>query len=169
MPVVRIWRRGNGAGAGSAEPSPWEFEVRPRKARRTAVIVAVGLVVAFVLLGIFLRIEYTGVYFRLVDQFAMGAIGVFGAGAVLLLTRPRVRAGKQGVVVRNVLGDNEFSWEHIRGVSFPDRKAWARLELVNDDYVPMLAIRSNDGDHAAAALDRLRELGAKYTAGGESK
>ena len=97
------------------------------------------------------------------------AIGVFGAGAVLLLTRPRVRAGKQGVVVRNVLGDNEFSWEHIRGVSFPDRKAWARLELVNDDYVPMLAIRSNDGDHAAAALERLRELGAKYSVGDASK
>lgn len=67
--------------------------------------------------------------------------------------------------MRNVLGDNEFDWRHIRGVSFPDHKAWARLELVNDDYVPMLAIRSNDGEHAAAALDRLRELGAKYTAG----
>ncbi|NUP25920.1 MAG: PH domain-containing protein, partial [Nocardia sp.] len=126
--------------------------------------VAAVLLVAFVLFGIFLRSGYTGVNFRVVDQFAMAAIGFFGAAAVLLLTRPRVRAGRNGVVIRNVLGDNEFEWKHIRGVSFPDRKAWARLELVNDDYVPMLAVRSNDGDHAAAALDRLRELGAKYTA-----
>ncbi|MGI5217567.1 PH domain-containing protein [Nocardia sp. CA-290969] len=161
MPVVRILRRGANPAAG--RPSDWEFEVRPRKARRTAVIVAGCLVVAFVLLGVFLRVDYTGVNFRVVDQFAMAGIGIFGAAAVLLLTRPRVRAGERGVVVRNVLGDNEFEWKHIRGVSFPDRKAWARLELVNDDYVPMLAIRSNDGERAAAALDRLRELGAKYT------
>nr|WP_280424814.1 PH domain-containing protein [Nocardia carnea] len=161
MPVVRILRRSVNS---AQEPSPeWEFEVRPRKARRTAFIVAICLVVAFVLLGVFLRVDYTGVNFRVVDQFAMACIGIFGAIAVLLLTRPRVRAGERGVVVRNVLGDNEFEWKHIRGVSFPDRKAWARLELVNDDYVPMLAIRSNDGERAAAALDRLRELGAKYT------
>ncbi|MBF6348567.1 MULTISPECIES: PH domain-containing protein [Nocardia] len=161
MPVVRILRRG--ANLAPERSSEWEFEVRPRKARRTAVIVAACLVVVFVLLGVFLRVDYTGVNFRVVDQFAMAGIGIFGAIAVLLLTRPRVRAGERGVVVRNVLGDNEFEWKHIRGVSFPDRKAWARLELVNDDYVPMLAIRSNDGERAAAALDRLRELGAKYT------
>ncbi|MFI1459901.1 PH domain-containing protein [Nocardia carnea] len=161
MPVVRILRRGVSPAAD--QPSEWEFDVRPRKARRTAFIVAICLVVAFVLLGVFLRVDYTGVNFRVVDQFAMACIGIFGAIAVLLLTRPRVRAGERGVVVRNVLGDNEFEWKHVRGVSFPDRKAWARLELVNDDYVPMLAIRSNDGERAAAALDRLRELGAKYT------
>lgn len=159
--MVRIWRRGAASGSQASE---WELEVRPRRSRRTAVIVAGILLVAFVLFGIFLRSGYTGVNFRVVDQFAMASIGFFGAAAVLLLTRPRVRAGRRGVVVRNVLGDNEFEWKHIRGVSFPDRKAWARLELVNDDYVPMLAVRSNDGEHAAAALDRLRELGAKYTA-----
>lgn len=163
MPVTRIWRRGEASGGAGTSPE-WELEVRPRKSRRTAVIVAVVLVVAFVLFGIFLRVGYTGVNFRVVDQFAMAAIGFFGAAAALLLTRPRVRAGRRGVVVRNVLGDNEFEWKHIRGVSFPDHKAWARLELVNDDYVPMLAVRSNDGEHAAAALDRLRELGAKYGA-----
>lgn len=161
MPVARILRR---AANLAQERSPeWEFEVRPRKARRTAFIVAICLVVFFVLLGVFLRVDYTGVNFRVVDQFAMACIGIFGALAVLLLTRPRVRAGEYGVVVRNVLGDSEFEWKHIRGVSFPDRKAWARLELVNDDYVPMLAIRSNDGERAVAALERLRELGTKYT------
>ncbi|NKY59255.1 PH domain-containing protein [Nocardia flavorosea] len=160
MPVVQILRRGMRPGV--ERPSEWEFEVRPRKARRTAFIVAGCLVVVFVLLGVFLRVDYTGVNFRVVDQFAMACIGIFGAIAVLLLTRPRVLAGERGVVVRNVLGDSEFEWKHIRGVSFPDRKSWARLELVNDDYVPMLAIRANDGERAAAALDRLRELGAKY-------
>jgi hypothetical protein len=48
-------------------------------------------------------------------------------------------------------------------VSFPDKKAWARLELAGDDYAPMLAIRAGDREYAAQALDRFRELGAKYT------
>ncbi|WP_306796371.1 PH domain-containing protein [Nocardia sp. XZ_19_369] len=119
---------------------------------------------AFLAGGIWLRTGSTGVNFRVVDQIAMIGIGLVIAAAVLLLTRPRVRVGAAGVSVRNILGDNDFSWDTVRGVTFPDRKAWARLELVNDDYVPMLAIRSNDKVRAAEAMERLRELGVKYTA-----
>lgn len=147
-----------------AEYSPWDLQVRPQRARRTAVVVAVLFIVVFTALGVLLRTEYTGVNFRIADQFAMAAIGIAGAGAVLLLTRPRVRVGPRGVVVRNVLGDQEFAWQHVRGVSFPDRKSWARLELVNDDYVPMLALRSNDKEYAVAALERIRKLRSEYNA-----
>ncbi|WP_433192562.1 PH domain-containing protein [Nocardia sp. CA-107356] len=170
MPVVRIWRRRPGDGAGSAAASgqdDWELEVRPHRAVRTAWIVAVLLVAGFTAGGIWLRHGSTGVNFRLADQLAMIGIGLLGAAAVLLLTRPRVRVGKRGVSVRNILGDTEFPWQYIRGVSFPDRKSWARLELVDDDYVPLMAIRSNDKERAAEALDKLRELGAKYTAAQE--
>ncbi|MBF6463789.1 PH domain-containing protein [Nocardia beijingensis] len=163
MPVVRIFRRNAGSPAAVGEVSEWEFEVRPRRAVRTAWIVAVLVAAAFTVGGIWLRSGSTGVNFRVADQIAMIGIGLLGAGAVLLLTRPRVRAGARGVSVRNILGDNDFPWDYVRGVSFPDRKSWARLELIDDDYVPMLAIRSNDKEHAARAMDRLRELGAKYS------
>jgi hypothetical protein len=165
MPVVRIWRRspGDGAPAPAESTSPWDLEVRPHRAVRTAWTVAVFLVIAFTAVGIWLRTGSTGVNFRFADQLAMIGIGVLGAAAVLLLTRPRVRVGKRGIAVRNILGDTEFPWEYIRGVSFPDKKSWARLELVDDDYVPLMAIRSNDKERAAAALDKLRALGAKYT------
>ncbi|MBF6209555.1 PH domain-containing protein [Nocardia puris] len=159
MPVVRIWRRAETPEVAEE----WDFEVRPRRARITASIVAVVLVIVFAIGGIWLRSGSTGVNFRFVDQFAMVGIGLLLAGGVLMLTRPRVRVGPRGVSVRNILGDNEFAWRNIVGVAFPDRKSWARLELTNDDYVPMLAIRSNDKEHAARAMDRLRELGAKYT------
>ncbi|WP_425295574.1 PH domain-containing protein [Nocardia abscessus] len=152
-----------GSPATAGDESEWEFEVRPRRAVRTAWIVAVLVAAAFTAGGIWLRSGSTGVNFRVVDQIAMIGIGVLGAAAVLLLTRPRVRVGARGVSVRNILGDNDFPWDYIRGVSFPDRKSWARLELVDDDYVPMLAIRSNDKQHAAQAMARLRELGAKYS------
>ncbi|WP_431971649.1 PH domain-containing protein [Nocardia sp. bgisy134] len=170
MPVVRIWRRNDGTRpVGGAADAEWDLEVRPRRAVLTARIVAVLIVAVFAVGGIWLRSGSTGVNFRLADQIAMIGIGVLGAAAVLMLTRPRVRVGSRGVSVRNILGDTLFGWEHIRGVSFPDRKSWARLELVDDDYVPLLAIRSNDKAHAARAMDRLRELGARYTQSDEPK
>ncbi|MEU0870233.1 PH domain-containing protein [Nocardia brasiliensis] len=162
MSVVRIFRRN--AEAAQADSPEWDFEVRPRRAVRTAWIVATLIAAAFLVGGIWLRSGSTGVNFRVADQIAMIGIGLLIAGGVLMLTRPRVRVGPRGVTVRNVLGDNEFPWDTVRGVAFPDRKSWARLELVNDDYVPLLAIRSNDKAHAATAMDKLRELGAKYTA-----
>ncbi len=141
----------------------WELEVRPRRSVRTAWIVAVLVLAVFTIGGLFLQSGSTGVNFRVVDQIAMVAIGVLIAGGVLLLTRPRLRAGARGVEVRGVLGETLFGWDQVRGVSFPDRKSWARLELVDDDYVPLLAIRANDKEHAAQALERLRALGARYT------
>ncbi|MFI6047522.1 PH domain-containing protein [Nocardia sp. NPDC051321] len=164
MPVARIFRRNAESVAGQGGPSPWELEVRPRRAVRTARVVAAVIAIAFLAGGIWLRSGSTGVNFRVADQLAMIGIGLLIAAAVLLLTRPRVRVGASGVSVRNILGDSDFPWDTVRGVTFPDKKAWARLELVNDDYVPMLAIRSNDKEHAAKAMDKLRELGAKYTA-----
>lgn len=164
MPVTRIFRRNAEPVAGQDGPPEWELVVRPRRAVRTARIVAAVIALAFLAGGIWLRAGSTGVNFRVADQLAMIGIGLLIAAAVLLLTRPRVRVGATGVSVRNILGDSDFSWDTVRGVTFPDKKAWARLELVNDDYVPMLAIRSNDKEHAAQAMDKLRELGAKYTA-----
>lgn len=147
--------------------SEWELEIRPRRAVRTAWIVAVVVLAVFTIGGVFLQDGSTGVNFRVVDQIAMVTIGVLIAGGVLLLTRPRVRAGADGVLVRSVLGENLFGWDQVRGVSFADRKSWARLELTDDDYVPLLAIRSNDKEYAAQSLERLRALGARYTAADE--
>ncbi|MFR9750173.1 PH domain-containing protein [Nocardia sp. 004] len=149
--------------AASGAAPEWEFEVRPRRAVRTSWIVAILIAVVFTVGGVTLRTGSTGVNFRFVDQIAMIVVGILGGAAVLLLTKPRVRAGAHGVTVRNVMGDKDFSWEYVRGVSFPDRKSWARLELVHDEYVPLMAIRSNDKEHAMRAMDQLRELIAKYS------
>lgn len=141
----------------------WDWEVRPRRSRRRAVIVAIVLVVAFGAAAVGLRAGDTGVSFRWADQVAVAGVGVVGALAALMLTRPRVRVGSAGVAVRNVLGEKVFAWKDIRGVSFPDRKSWARLELRGDEYVPLMAIRANDRDYAATSMERFREFGAHYS------
>jgi hypothetical protein len=148
---------------GTAEPG-WDLEVRPRRAVRFSRTVAAVIAVVFIVAGVLSSNSATGVNFRGADQGAVIVFGLLLAGSVLMLTRPRVRVGERGVVVRNILGDNEFRWPDILGVSIPDKKAWARLELVGDEYVPMMAIRVNDRERAAQAMDRFRELGAKYTA-----
>ena len=59
----------------------------------------------FVVIAALLRTADTGVYFRLADQVAMVLLGLFIAGGVLLLARPRVRADAAGIEVRNVVRD----------------------------------------------------------------
>ncbi|MCM6776746.1 PH domain-containing protein [Nocardia sp. CDC159] len=163
MPVVRIWKREPQRAEGAAAAPEWDLIIRPRRSVRTARIVAAVIAIAFTAAGIATPHTSTGVNLRVADQIAIVCFGLLLAGAVLLLTRPRVRVGPGGVSIRNILGDSDFRWPDIRGVSIPDKKAWARLELVGDEYVPMLAIRVNDGEHAARAMDRFRALGAKYT------
>ena len=142
----------------------WELEVRPRRASRIAVAVAGILVVFFTVGGVLLHRKSTGVTFYTSDQVAVILIGVLLAGGVLLLTRPRLKAGPDGVLVRNLFSEKLLDWDVVRGASFPDGKAWARLELPADEYIPVLALRASDQEYAADAIERLRALGARFGA-----
>jgi hypothetical protein len=139
------------------------FEARPRKARRVAVAAAVVLVVVFSVVAVLLRRTPTGVYFRLSDQVAMVLLGLLLAGAALLFARPWVRAGADGVEVRNLLGTRMVPWELVLRVSFPDGAPWARLELPDDEYIAVMAIQSADGRHAVQAIRALRAVHAEHT------
>ncbi|MFE4499881.1 PH domain-containing protein [Rhodococcus sp. NPDC056743] len=140
----------------------WELIAKPRKSARYAIGVAVLLVVVHVTLAVSLRSGSTGVYFRAADQLAMATIGCVLAGGVLLLTRPRVRAGQRGIAVRNILGEKIVEWDLFEGLSFPDGAAWARIELPDDEYMPVMAIQSNDREYAVDAVVKLRDIAGRY-------
>lgn len=53
------------------------------------------------------------------------------------------------------------------GVSFPPGKRWARLELPDDEYIPLVAIQSADKEAAVEAMRTLRILVARYRPPGE--
>ncbi|WP_233608773.1 PH domain-containing protein [Nocardia stercoris] len=141
----------------------WDLVVRPRRATLRIRIVAALIAVAFLVAGLLSSHQTTGVNFRVADQGAVVLLGLLIAGGVLVLARPRVRVGARGVEVRNLAGTDLFAWPDIRGVSFPEQKRWARLELVGDEYAPLMAIRANDGEYAAQAMATFRKLGAHYT------
>ena len=134
--------------------------MRPRKTMLVAWVCAVVVFVLFVVVAVVLRTADTGVFFRLADQIAMAAIGTLIAGGVLLLARPRVRANAEGIEVRNVLVTRTLPWDVVERVAFPDGASWARLELIGDDYLPVLAIQAVDGQRAVDGIRRVRALHA---------
>lgn len=144
----------NGGGAPSGTRAP--LVVRPHKVRQVVIPVAVLLVVIFAVLAVLLNGSSTGVHLGLSDKLSMIAIGLLLAAGVLLLARPRVRADRDGVEVRNLLFGQVVPWTLIRGVSFPDGAPWARLELPRDEYVPVVAIQATDGERAVWAIRELR-------------
>jgi Bacterial PH domain len=138
------------------------LDVRPRRATWVSAVIAIVLIVVFVTVGALLRRSDTGVYFQLADQVAMGVVGVLLAAGALLFARPRLRAGAEGVEVRNVIGSHRLPWALVRRVSFPDGSPWARIDLPDDEYVPVMAIQAVDGARAVEAIHALRELHGKY-------
>jgi hypothetical protein len=152
-----------GTGKAPATAGLRDGEVLVLRPRRAVVLSSVGaavLVVVFVVIALVLRNSPTGVYFRLADQVAMVLMGVLMAGALLLLARPRVRADARGVEVRNVVATRRFDWDLVQRVAFPDGASWARLDLPDDEYLPVLAIQAADRGRAVEAITRLRALHA---------
>ena len=135
--------------------------VRPRKVLIASWTGAVVTVALFVTIAVVLRAVQTGVYFRFADQVALVLLGLFIAGGLLLFARPRVRADAEGIEVRNVFVTRRLPWSLVLRVAFPDVASWARLDLPDDEYLPVLAIQAVDGQRAVDAITRVRALHAK--------
>lgn len=135
-----------------------DLVISPRRVKRVVVPIAVGLVVVFAVVAVLLRNSSTGVRFGASDQVSLALVGLVLAAAVLCLARPRVRADAEGVDVRNLLFGHRYPWSLVRAVSFPDGAPWARLELPDDEYVPVVAVQAADGVLAVRAVRELRAL-----------
>jgi hypothetical protein len=139
--------------------------IRPWWVLRAAWTGAIATVVVFVAIAAVLRNSETGVYFRNADQVSMVLLGLLVAGGILLLARPRVRADARGIEVRNVAAPRYVPWELVRAVAFPDGASWARLDLPDYEYLPVLAVQAVDGQRAVDAIQRVRALHAAARAG----
>ena len=140
----------------------WDLEVRPHLTPYFAYGAAAVIVISAVAVGVLLTISSTGVIFQTADQIAMALLGVVIAGAVLLFARPRMRIGAPGVAVRNLFGYRLIPWSDVVGVTFPRGARWARVDLPDDEYVPVMAIQAVDKERAVDAMDRVRGLLVRY-------
>lgn len=144
------------------ETGTWDLVCRPRLTPLFAYAAASLILAAHIVVGLMLKIGSTGVVFQTADQVAMWILGVVLAGAVLLLTRPRLRVGSAGISVRNLLGDRLVRWPDLVGVSFPAGSRWARIDLPDDEYIPVMAIQAVDKERAVEAMDAVRDQLARY-------
>ena len=140
----------------------WELEVRPHLTPYFAYGAAILILAAHVAVGFLLKVGSTGVVFQTADQVAIAGLGVVIAGVVLLFARPRLRAGKDGLAVRNLLDEKLIAWPDVVDVSFPVGARWARVDLPDDEYIPLMAIQAVDKERAVAAMDAVRELVTRY-------
>jgi hypothetical protein len=148
--------------SGPRSSVTWDATLRPRLTPYFAYVGAVVVLVAHIAIGFLLKIKSTGVVFQTADQIAFGVLGVILAGLILLLTRPRLRVGPDGLSVRNLLTDKLILWSDVVDVSFPIGARWARVDLPDDEYVPVMAIQSVDKERAVDAMDTVRALVAQY-------
>ncbi|BBZ69092.1 PH domain-containing protein [Mycobacterium paraseoulense] len=140
----------------------WDVELRPHRTPIFVYGAALTIVAVHVAIGFLLKVGSTGVVFHTSDQVAMALLGVVLAGVILLFARPRLRVGAAGMSVRNLLGDKLIEWQDIAGVSFPAGNRWARLDLPDDEYIPVMAIQAVDKERAVNAMDTVRALLARY-------
>lgn len=146
----------------STESGHAELVIRPHRVRVVVFPVAIALVVVFTVVAVLLKNSATGVRFGIADQVSMVAIGIALALGSLVFVWPRALADAEGVHVRNALFGQRVPWSMILAVSFPDGQPWARLELPDDEYVPVVAIQAADGELAVRAIRDLRALHRKY-------
>lgn len=138
------------------------LQARPRLARWVAVGLAIALVVFFTVNALLLPGLTAGLALHRSDQVAVGLVGLVLAGVALLFARPRLRADEHGVQVRNVLTTRWLVWEQVVAVSFPEGAPWARLELADDEFLPIVAIQAVDRARAVHAIRELRSLYGAY-------
>jgi hypothetical protein len=117
---------------------------------------------AHIAVGVLLKMRSSGVIFQTSDQVAMAVLGLVIAGIVSLFARPRLRVGPSGLSVRNLLGYRLIRWPEVVGVSFPSGSRCARIDLHDDEYLPLMAIQAADKERAVQAMDTVRSLLAKY-------
>jgi hypothetical protein len=140
----------------------WDVELRPHRTPLFIYAAAFLIAAAHIVVGLLLKIKSSGVIFHTSDQVAIALLGLVVAGVVLLFARPRLRVGPAGLSVRNLLGYRLIPWSEVVGVSFPAGSRWARIDLPDDEYVPLMAIQVADKERAVDAMDTVRSLLVRY-------
>lgn len=140
----------------------WDVEVRPHLTPYFVYPAAFVIAAAHIVVGLLLKVRSSGVIFQTADQVAIALLGIVIGGFVLLFARPRLRVGAAGLSVRNLFGYRLVPWSEVTGVSFPAGARWARIDLTDDEYIPLMAIQAADKDRAVDAMETVRALVKRY-------
>lgn len=151
-----------GATADATQSETWLLVVTSKKLKLWAWVAAIVVLAIHIFMGVVVNVGNTGASITVIDQLAFPVIGLIIAAVCLLFTRARVRVNSHGVEVRNLLNARMYPWSDVYGLSFPRKSKWARLELPDFEFVPMMAMQSADGADVVKAVQDFRDLEVKY-------
>ena len=100
-----------------------------------------------------IRAKFTA--FQLATLFALGA-GAATCGYAL--TRSRVDARREGLVVVNGFKRRDLEWTEVLAVTLKPGSPWVVLDLSDGTAVPAMGIQASDGPRAVRQVKELRSL-----------
>lgn len=143
--------------AGSEGPEDLPKTWRPLGPRIVAWILVVALAVVCAMTWIGFD-EKTKASFTLFQKLTLAFVGLLVLGCVHALTRSRVTARREGLVVVNGYRKRTLEWAEIVAVNLPPGAPWVRLDLADGSEISAMGIQGSDGASAKRAVRRLREL-----------
>ncbi|MEL4152745.1 PH domain-containing protein [Corynebacterium bovis] len=147
---------------GTASGDGWLVTVTSRSLRIWAWSAVAVIMIIHVVMGLVSGVGDTGATVTVVDQWSFVGIGLLLSGVCLLLLRPRVRVNASGVEVRNLVSAQFYPWDLVHGMSFPKGARWARLELPDFEFVPMMAFQVADKRTIFRDVEAFRRLEDRY-------
>jgi hypothetical protein len=138
------------------------LKIRPRKITIYASISAATVFLVMVVVGILLHNTNDGVSFQLSDQIGLGGLGLMIGLGILMMARPTLKVFPEGMLIRNILGENFDEWALIYEISFPQGAQWALLRMPDDETHPVMAIQLLDRGRAVESLKAVRKLHSLY-------
>jgi hypothetical protein len=148
----------SGAAAAAGLPRTW----RPIGPTIMAVVLVIGLGVvcgvSWVAMGPEEQAKYT--------PFQLGTLAFIGLMIVTCLyaiTRSRVTATPERLIVVNGFKRRDLEWAQIIAIRLPSGAPWVRLDLSDGEEISAMGIQSSDGARAKAAVRELRRLAELLT------
>ena len=151
----------------TADPSTAEprLPVTFRPTRTRVVLLGVGLAVFAVLTVVALALERLNPG----ERITFVVTGAIFLGVLVLLSRPRVSADRDGVVVVNLTTTRRLDWAEVVRVNLRPGDPWVHLDLADGTSLPAMGIQPGIAKRQAVADARaLRALAERYGYGDRS-
>jgi len=91
---------------------------------------------------------------QLNDRLAIAFVGLVLGGLMLVLARPKVKAGRDGLVVVNFVRTRRLEWAEVLGINLRLGDPWAILDLADGGTVAAVGIQPAGGRAQAARAAR---------------
>ncbi len=145
-----------------------ELPVTFRPARTRAVLLGLGagLLVAFVVIAVLLPADGARPW-HTSDRIWIVLTGLLVAGVLVLLSRPKVAADREGVTVVNLTTRRRLEWAQVLRVNLRAGDPWVHLDLADGTSLAAMGIQPGIG--RARALRDARALRALAEAYGTGK